>query len=52
MLDVKVVAGRLGLSEKSVRRKIASGEIGSYRFGKLVRVSDEQFAEYLARSRR
>ena len=50
-LSVAQVADRLGLSEKSVRRKIARGELAAHRVGKLLRVRECGLHAYLARVR-
>jgi excisionase family DNA binding protein len=50
-LSVAQVADRLGLSEKSVRRKIARGELDAHRVGKLLRVRERGLDAYLARAR-
>ena len=49
--DVKTIARRLNVSRKTVRRMIDRGELGHYRVRRLVRVSEGQFQEYLARVR-
>lgn len=49
-LNVKQVAERLNCSIKLVYRLCDEGAIGHSRFGKaLVRISEEQLAEYVAR---
>jgi excisionase family DNA binding protein len=50
--DVKTIARRLNVSIKTVRRLIKQGELGCYRVGRLLRVSERQLQEYLARARR
>jgi excisionase family DNA binding protein len=50
--DLAVIAEWLGCSIKTVRRLIDRGELGYYRVGRRKRVSDAQYAEYLARTRR
>jgi excisionase family DNA binding protein len=47
--DVETIARRLNVSSKTVRRMIDRGELGHYRVGRLLRVSERQFQEYLAR---
>ena len=49
--SVAQVADQLGLSEKSVRRKIAKGELPAHRMGKLLRIGDSGLAAYRARTR-
>ena len=46
--DVETIARRLDISSKTVRRKIDRGELGHYRVGRLLRISEGQFQEYLA----
>jgi len=50
-LSVAEVAKQLGVSEKTVRRKIASGDWLAQRFGKLIRVSERILTAYLTRAR-
>jgi excisionase family DNA binding protein len=50
-LTVAAVAERLGVSEKWVRRKIASGELPAHRVGRLVRIGERGLAAYVARAR-
>ena len=47
MLTVKMVSQRLKLSLAKCYAIIASGELECYRFGRSVRVSEEQLAKYL-----
>lgn len=47
MLTVKVVSQRLKLSLAKIYGLIASGDLECYRFGRSVRVSEEQLAKYL-----
>lgn len=47
MLTVKMVSQRLKLSLAKCYGLIASGELECYRFGRSVRVSEEQLAAYL-----
>ena len=49
--DVFSVARRLGVSTKSVRRAIASGDLTAHRLGRLLRVADADLEAYLARHR-
>jgi len=46
-LSVVEVAKRLGVAEKTVRRKIASGDLPAHRVGKLVRVGESSLTAYL-----
>jgi excisionase family DNA binding protein len=49
--DLDKIASRLNVSTKTVRRLIGRGELGFHRVGRLVRVSEGQYQEYLARVR-
>jgi excisionase family DNA binding protein len=49
--SVAQVADRLGLSEKSVRRKIARGELSARRMGRLLRIGERSLAAYIDVSR-
>jgi excisionase family DNA binding protein len=51
LLDLKVVAERLGVSVKTVRRKIQRGELAHHRVGRLIRVSERDYADYVNRAR-
>jgi excisionase family DNA binding protein len=51
LFPVTLVAEKLAISEKSVRRKIASGELPAHRVGKLLRVGERDLVTYLARAR-
>lgn len=48
-LTPKEVAALLRCSEKTVRRKCYSGELGSIKVGTLLRVTPRQLAEYQAK---
>lgn len=50
MLTVQEVAERLRVSELTVIRLIESGEIVAHRVGKQLRIAEEDFAAYLART--
>ena len=50
-LSVAEVAKRLGVSEKTVRRKIASDDLPAHRLGKLLRVSERILTAYVTRAR-
>lgn len=43
---VKEVAARLKVSERSVRRWIAEGRLHSHRFGRAVRISEEDLRKF------
>jgi excisionase family DNA binding protein len=49
--SVVQVADRLGLSEKSVRRMIANGELPARQMGRLLRIGERDLATYIASSR-
>jgi excisionase family DNA binding protein len=49
-LSVAEVAKKLDVAEKTVRRKIASGDLPAHRVGKLLRISDRVLTAYLARA--
>ena len=51
LLSVAVVAKRLAVCTKTVRRTIERGELRIHRVGRLVRVSEEDLAAYMARGR-
>ncbi len=51
-LSPKQVAVELGVSIRSVHRLIDRRELRVHRIGRLIRVSREDFAAYLARQRR
>lgn len=51
LLDAAVVAERLGLSLRSVRRLIARGELPVHRLGRAVRVSEDDLVRFLAARR-
>jgi len=44
--SVKEVAERQGSCERSVRRKIAAGLLIAHRFGRLVRISEDDLLSY------
>ena len=50
--DLGTIARRLNISTKTVRRMIVRGEIGYHQVGRLKRVSDGQYLEYLMRIKR
>jgi excisionase family DNA binding protein len=49
--SVAEIADQLGLSQKSVRRKIAKGELTAIRIGKLRRIGERSRAAYIACTR-
>jgi excisionase family DNA binding protein len=46
--DLEAIARRLNISIRTVRRLIVRGELGYHRVGRLLRVSDRQYFEYLS----
>jgi excisionase family DNA binding protein len=50
--DLNTIASRLNVATKTVRRMIARGELGYHQVGRLKRVSDSQYLEYLSGVRR
>ena len=50
-LSVAEVAERLGVAEKTVRRKIAAGDLPAHRVGKLIRVRERVLTACLAPAR-
>lgn len=46
------IAEALGLSLKTVRRRVESGELRSHRFGRSLRISDEDYRAYVALQRK
>jgi excisionase family DNA binding protein len=49
--DVRTVARRLNVSEKTVRRLITRNDLWAYRVGRQLRVSEEELIRYLDRGR-
>ena len=49
--SVAAVAERLGVSQKWVRRKIASGELPAHRVGRLLRVGERGLTAFVAGAR-
>ena len=45
------VADALGVSLKTVSRRIKAGEIRCHRFGRQIRISEEDFRSYVALQR-
>jgi excisionase family DNA binding protein len=50
--DLDTIARRLNISTRTARRMIVRGELGYHRVGRLLRVSDAQYSEYLLRVKR
>ncbi len=48
LLTVKEVADHLGASSRHVYRLIARGDLPVHRLGRLVRISEDDLARYLA----
>ena len=51
LLDIPAVAARLGVSSKTVRRHIDRGDLAVHHIGRLLRVSEEDLASFVARRR-
>ena len=51
LLTVKGVAQRLQLSEKSVRRLIDEGKLRVHRFGRAIRIAEEDLNQFLKLTR-
>jgi excisionase family DNA binding protein len=51
LLAIPDVADRLGISTKSVRRMIARGELRAHRIGRLIRVSEADYHNYVVERR-
>ena len=51
LLEVPQVADLLGVSSRTVRRLVYSGKLSSVKIGKLLRISPEDLAAYIARLR-
>jgi excisionase family DNA binding protein len=47
-----LVAEKLSLSTKTIRRWIDRGELHVHRFGRQIRISEDDLAAFLARHRR
>jgi excisionase family DNA binding protein len=48
LLTLEEAAERLGCSVKTVRRRVAAGELPTFRSGRLIRVRDEDLRRYVA----
>jgi excisionase family DNA binding protein len=51
-VSVSAVAEQLGVCTKTVRRWIGSGELHVHRFGRRLRIADEDLAAFVALRRR
>ena len=47
LLDVPAVARRLHVSDKTVRRLIARGELHAHRIGRQLRISEEELRRFI-----
>jgi excisionase family DNA binding protein len=52
LLSAESIATELGLSVRTVRRLIETGELRAHRFGRAVRISQEDLNVYIAKSRK
>jgi excisionase family DNA binding protein len=50
--NLDTIARRLNVSTKMVRRMLVRGELGHHQVGRLKRVSDSQYLEYLTQVKR
>jgi len=50
--DLDAIARRLNVSTRTVRRMIARGELGYHQIGRLKRVSNSQYFQFLAHVKR
>jgi excisionase family DNA binding protein len=50
LLTIEEVAARLGVSAKTVRRRVDGGELPVFRSGRVVRVREEDLRRYVAHS--
>ncbi len=51
LLTIPETAARLNLSEHTVRRRIASGELPAVRLGALIRIDPDDLEQWLAEHR-
>lgn len=51
LLTIPETAARLNLSEHTVRRRIASGELPAVRLGALIRIDPDDLEQWLAERR-
>jgi excisionase family DNA binding protein len=47
LLNVPAVARRLDVSQKTIRRLVARGELRAHRIGRLLRISEEELDRFL-----
>jgi excisionase family DNA binding protein len=52
LLTIPQLAERLGVCTRTIRRQIAAGELRAHRFGRQVRVSEEDAIAFIAARRR
>ena len=50
MLSLAEAASRLGVSPRTVRRRVAAGELRGVRVGRLVRIAEAELADYIRRN--
>lgn len=50
-LSVAEVAESLGLCERTVKRRIESGELAAHKFGQKWKIKEADLQDYIARSR-
>ena len=48
LLSIPETAEQLGISDKGVRRAIERGDLAAHRIGRLLRISDEDLAAFVA----
>lgn len=51
MLSTADVAERLNLSEKTIRNLIEAGDLKAFKFGRVYRISEENFNEFIEKSK-
>ena len=51
LLTVPQAADKLNVSERTVWRRIDSGEIGTYRLGRAVRIAEDELVRFLEKRR-
>ena len=51
MFTTSEVAEKLNLSEKTIRNLIESGELEAHKFGRVFRISEEQFNDFIEKSK-
>ena len=47
MRDIPMIADRLGVCDKTVRRLIARDELRAYRIGRQLRISEQDYFRFL-----